>query len=162
MFTENRFMNSLTFRWHGSRSLSGTRSAARNRWHGQGFTCPWVILLLVLLFFMTACTVNFTRDTYRGLAVSFNAYDVVMQGMADLYQQKLIGEDVRTQVVKYGRAYKLAHNGVVEALAVYEEKGGQQNKDAVTAAATKASEALAQLIAYAKPFLLKAGKEVPK
>ena len=120
------------------------------------------MMVLLLLFLVAGCGGNFTRDTYRGLAVSFNGYDMVMQGMADLYSQKLVGEDVRQQTVKYGRAYKLAHNGVVEALAVYEEKGGQQNKDAVTAAATKASEALAELIKYTKPYLLKAGKEVPK
>lgn len=119
-------------------------------------------LLLILGLIGLACGANFARDSYRGLAVSFNAYDVVMQGMADLYAQKLVGEDVRQAVVKYGRAYKKAHNGAVEALAVYEEKGGQQNKDAVMAAAGEASKALADLIAYAKPFLVKAGKEVPK
>lgn len=118
--------------------------------------------VLILALMLAACGANFTRDTYLGLALSFNAYDVVMQGMADLYHQKLIGDDVRTQAVKYFRAYKTAHNGVVEALATYEEKGGQQNKDAVTAAAAKASQTLADLIAYAKPYLLKAGKEVPK
>lgn len=119
-------------------------------------------LFLVLAVFLIACGANFTRDTYRALTVSFTAYDVALSGMGDLYKENLIGDQIRDQAIKYGKAYKMAHNGAVNALATYEEQGGDQNKQAVAAALTDASKALAELIAYCKPYLVKYGKEVPK
>lgn len=119
-----------------------------------------IVLALFLVLAMAACA-DFTRNTYRALTVSFTGYDTVLSGMGDLYREKLITDQVRDQAIKYGKAYKLAHNGAVNALAKYEETGGEQNKQAVTAALTDASKALAQLISYCKPYLVKYGKEVP-
>lgn len=119
-----------------------------------------VVLLLCLL---AACSsLNFTRDGYRALTISFNAYDVALSGMGDLYREKLITDPVRDAAIKYGKAYKTAHNGAVKALATYEEQGGEANKQAVLAGMSQASRALAELIAYCKPYLAKYGKEVPQ
>ena len=117
-------------------------------------------LALVLLVLLAACGPNLVRDGYRALTVSYQGYDVALSGMGDLYREGLIGEDVKTQAIEYGRAYKVAHNEAVRALAAYEERGGAEAKDAYLQAAQDASAALARLINYAKPYLVKHGKEV--
>lgn len=118
-------------------------------------------LVLAAILVLAACGPNLVRDGYRALTISNQGYDVVLSGMGDLYREKLIGEEVKDTAIEYGRAYKTAHNEAVRALAAYEERGGAEAKDAYLKAAQDASAALARLINYAKPYLVKHGKEVP-
>ena len=121
-------------------------------------SCILMLCLTVLL--VAACTANFVRDGYRALTIGYQGYDVALSGMGDLYRDGLIGEDVKNKAIEYGRAYKVAHNEAVRALAAYEERGGTEAKDAYLKASLDASAALARLINYAKPYLVKHGKEV--
>jgi len=96
---------------------------------------------------------NFTRDAYRTLTLGQQSYDATLSAMGDLYREGKVTETQKDKAIELGRAYKLAHNGAVEALTVYEEQGGSDNKDAYLKAAEAASKALANLLAYCRGIL---------
>ncbi len=120
-----------------------------------------VSLVLAVVLVLAACGPTLTRDAYRGLVISQQSYDVALKGIASLYKEGKVDDGVKAEAIKLGKGYKIAHNGVVDALATYEEQGGEANKQAYFIAAQKASEALATLVTYARPYLEKYGKEVP-
>ncbi len=114
-------------------------------------------VLLVLVLALIACA-TFTRDAYRTLTVSYQAYDVTLSTMGDLYREGKITEAQKAKAIELGRAYKLGHNGAVVALAKYEESGGEANKQAYMLAAQDAAKALSALLAYCRPLIEKGGK----
>lgn len=116
-----------------------------------------LFVMAVLLVALAAC-VTFTRDAYRTLTVSQQTYDTTLSVMGDLYREGKVTEVQKTKAIELGRAYKLAHNGAVVALANYEEKGGEANKQAYLDASQDVAKALSALIAYCKPFIEKGGK----
>lgn len=118
-------------------------------------------ILIIIALCLMACD-DFVRDSYRALTISFQTYDLVLTGMGDLYKEKLISDAVKDDAIKYAKPYKVAHNGAVKALAAYETAGGEANKQAYIAASMEMGKALAELIKYCTPYLIKAGKEVPK
>lgn len=112
---------------------------------------------IILIFGLIACA-SFTRDAYRTLTVSQQTYDTTLSVMGDLYREGKITDKQKNQGIEIGRAYKLAHNEAVASLTLYEEKGGQANKDAYIAASARAAGALAKLLAYCRPLIEKGVK----
>ena len=112
---------------------------------------------IILILGLVACA-SFTRDAYRTLTVSQQTYDTTLSVMGDLYREGKITEAQKAQAIDIGRAYKLAHNEAVASISLYEEKGGQANKDAYVAASVRAAGALAKLIAYCRPLIEKGVK----
>jgi hypothetical protein len=118
-------------------------------------------LLFVALSIVAACG-GFTKNAYRSLGVSYGSYHLVLTGMGDLYKEHLIGKDVKDKAIEYGRTWKEAHNMAVDALALYEQVRTDPNKQTAEAKLAAASEAMARLLAYCRPYLVKYGKEVPQ
>ena len=118
-------------------------------------------LFFVVMVFFAGCG-GFTKNAYRSLGVSYGAYHVALSGMGDLYQEKLIGKDIKDKAIEYGRTWKDAHNVAVDALATYQAANTDPNKQTAEAKLAAASEAMARLIGYCRPYLVKYGKEVPE
>ncbi len=118
-------------------------------------------ILIILVLGLMACD-DFVKDAYRTLTVSYQAYNITLSGMGDLYKQGLIPDSVRDEAIKYGKPWQTAHNGAVKALAAYEASGGDANKQAYISASLEVAKALADLVTYCQPYLFKSGKEVPK
>jgi hypothetical protein len=115
-------------------------------------------LLSVLMLAVLIACVNFTQDAYRTLSISQQGYDTALSVMGDLYKEGKLSEDIKNQAIVFGRAYKMAHNDAVIALADFETSGGEANKQAYMNASVKAAAALSKLLAYCKPFIEKGGK----
>lgn len=114
-----------------------------------------VVLVSVLLaMFVVSCT-TLVRDGYRALSVSQQTYDSTLSALGDLYHQGMLTESQRDTAIKYGRLYRAAHNEAVTALLAYETDPVPDNKQRYLNSAAKASQQLAALIEFAKPFLVK-------
>lgn len=120
----------------------------------------WVVASVLIVSYLYGCA-TFTRDAYRAGAISKAAHEVVMQGMGELYKEGLIGEDDKDAAVKYGRLHQDVHNKAIESLARYRELGLDKDRDDYLDFAAKASLLLAEMMNYARPYLLKHGKELP-
>ena len=115
------------------------------------------IIGVVLLAFILGCA-TFTRDAYRVLSVSYQTYDSTFSALGDLDRQDMLTESQRDKAIEYGRLYKAAHNEAVAALLVYESDPSPEAKQRYLNAAALASQRLAALIEFAKPFLVKGVK----
>lgn len=111
-----------------------------------------------LILGMAACA-SFTRDAYRTLTISNQAYDTTLSVMGDLYREGKVSEAQKQAAIEIGNVYKVAHNEAIAALLMYEESGGAEaNKQAYLSAASRAAGALAKLLAYCRPLIEKGGK----
>jgi len=112
--------------------------------------------LVLVVLALVACA-TFTRDAYRTLAVSQQAYDATLSVMGDLYREGKVTEVQKQKIIELGRLFKLAHNGALVALTKYEERGGDAYKLAYLAAAQDATNTLSALLTYCRPFIGKGG-----
>ena len=63
-----------------------------------------VLGILVVLMLVVSCA-SFSKNAYRALGTSSVAYDVAMKTTADLYHQKVVGEDVKTKAIELGNIF---------------------------------------------------------
>lgn len=111
-----------------------------------------LLTFLLVALCLVACS-QFVTNAYRGLMVSKEAYDAALSAMGDLYKEGVIGEQEKEKAIELGRIYKQAHNDAVAALEAYEASGAETDKDKYLFAVGAASAALADLIAYCRPYL---------
>jgi ABC-type glycerol-3-phosphate transport system substrate-binding protein len=121
-----------------------------------------LVLLLALLLLLVSCSgptaplpgalpqaaaVQDSPKTvaYKSLATMSKTYTTTMQTIADLYKQGLVNDQIKAQAIKYGNAFKKAEDQVITQM----EAGGDFSLSGVSAA-------LADLLALAQPYLLKA------
>jgi hypothetical protein len=84
---------------------------------------------------------------YKSLATMNKTYNATMKSFADLYRQKLIDDQVKAKAIEYGTAFQRAYNMAVDAA----EKDDFSSISGV-------SMALAQLLDFVQPYLIKGGK----
>jgi hypothetical protein len=114
------------------------------------------VVLLVGVMFLVSCAYNIgmVNSTYKLLTVSNVSYDTAMKTAADLYAQKRITIEQKNEIIKIGKTFAGAHNAAVEALACYEETKDVSEQEKMSAQIVIASEALTNLLALIKPYLL--------
>ena len=115
------------------------------------------IIGVVLLAFILGCA-TFTRNAYRTLAVSQQTYDATLSALGDMYKQGMLSDEHKDKAVELGTLYKAAHNSAVQALLQYESNPTPDNKQRYLESAAFASQQLAMLLEFAKPFLVKGVK----
>lgn len=116
-----------------------------------------LILLLTVAVLLAGCggqavTQGGSQDSpkvtaYKTLASVAKTYDQTMQAVADLYKQGLVDDKTKAQAIAYGQAFVKAYNLAIDAV----EAG---DNGAVAAVST----ALAEFLAFVKPYLVKGGK----
>ena len=113
------------------------------------------LAILVVLLLVASCA-SFSKNAYRALGTSSVAYDVAMKTTADLYHQKVVGEDVKTKAIELGNIFWAAYNSAVDALAAYEKTRTAEDKVKVETALNEANAAFVKFLDYVKPFMPKA------
>lgn len=121
----------------------------------------WISFLAILLMLSLVACSAFVSTTYKAGAISKYSWKTAVRGMGELYDEGLISYDVKKDVLKYGELYRVAHNNAMEALARYAETKDVNQQQAYLQFASDASNALADLLNYCRPYLLKHGKEIP-
>lgn len=114
-----------------------------------------VSVLILVALALVACA-SFSQNAYRSLVVSQQTYDTTLSVMGDLYKAGKLTEAQKEKAISIGRAYQAAHNKAVTALLVYETS--DQSNEAATKlayqqAAADAAKILADLVAYAEPYI---------
>lgn len=85
---------------------------------------------------------------YKSLATMNKTYNAVMKSLGDLYRQKLIDEQIKARAIEYGTAFQRAYNMALDAA---------ENDD--FGSISGVSVALAELLDYVQPYLVKEGKQ---
>ena len=85
---------------------------------------------------------------YKSLATMNKTYNTTMKSFANLYRQKLIDDQVKAKAVEYGTAFQRAYNQAVDAA---------ENDDFNSISGV--SMALADLLDFVQPYLIKGGKQ---
>jgi len=85
---------------------------------------------------------------YKSLATMNKTYNATMKSLGDLYRQKLIDEQVKNKAVEYGTVFQRAYNKALDAA---------ENDD--FSSVSGVSVALADLLDFVQPYLLKGGKQ---
>ncbi len=85
---------------------------------------------------------------YKSLATMNETYNATMKSLGDLYRQKLIDEQVKPKAIEYGTAFQRAYNKAIDAA---------ENDD--FSSISGVSVALAELLDFVQPYLLKGGKQ---
>jgi ABC-type glycerol-3-phosphate transport system substrate-binding protein len=85
---------------------------------------------------------------YKSLATMNKTYNATMRSLADLYRQKLIDDQVKGKAVEYGTAFQQAYNKALDAA---------ENDD--FSSISGVSVALAELLDFIQPHLVKGGKQ---
>jgi hypothetical protein len=84
---------------------------------------------------------------YKSLATMNKTYSATMKSFADLYRQNLIDDQVKAKAIEYGTAFQRAYNKAVDAA---------ENDD--FSPISGVSVALADLLDFVQPYLIKGGK----
>ncbi len=85
---------------------------------------------------------------YKTLATMNKTYNATMNSLGDLYRQKLIDEQVKTKAIEYGTVFQRAYNKALDAA---------KNDD--FGSVSGVSVALAELLDFVQPYLVKGGKQ---
>jgi|GEM_PF-3084593 ABC-type glycerol-3-phosphate transport system substrate-binding protein len=85
---------------------------------------------------------------YKSLATMNKTYNATMRSLAELYRQKLIDEQVKAKAIEYGTAFQQAYNKALDAA---------ENDD--FGSISGVSMALAELLDFVQPYLIKGGKQ---
>ena len=113
------------------------------------------LLVFLAILFLAASCASFSKNAYRALGTSSVAYDVAMKTTADLYHQKVVGEDVKTKAIELGNIFWAAYNSAVDALVAYEKTRTADDKAKVETALNEANAAFVKFLDYVKPFMPK-------
>jgi hypothetical protein len=111
--------------------------------------------LIFIVLTLVACA-SFSQNAYRSLVVSQQTYDTTLSVMGDLYKAGKLTEAQKEKAIFIGRAYQKAHNDAVTALLLYEtsdQSTAEAKKLAYQKAAADAAKILAELVAYAAPYI---------
>ncbi|MEW6657263.1 MAG: hypothetical protein AB1424_01255 [Thermodesulfobacteriota bacterium] len=84
---------------------------------------------------------------YKSLATMNKTYNATMKSLADLYRQKLVDDQVKARAIEYGTVFQRAYNKALDA-AEYDD----------FSSISGVSVALAELIDFVQPYLIKGGK----
>ena len=85
---------------------------------------------------------------YKSLATMNKTYNSTMKSLGDLYRQKLIDDQVKGKAIEYGKAFQQAYNKALDAA---------ENDD--FSSISGVSVALANLLDFVQPYLVKGGKQ---
>jgi len=113
-----------------------------------------VLAILVVLLLVASCA-SFSKNAYRALGTSSVAYDVAMMTVADLYREKMVGEDVRAKAIELGDIFWLAYNSALDAMVAYKKTEKAEDKAKLEVALTQANEAFVKFLSYVQPYLPK-------
>ena len=113
-----------------------------------------VLGILVVLMLVVSCA-SFSKNAYRALGTSSVAYDVSIRTVADLYRQKLVGEDVKAKTIELGNIFWVAYNSALDAMVAYKKTEKAEDKAKLEAALTQANEAFVKFLGYVQPYLPK-------
>ena len=111
--------------------------------------------VIFIVLAMVACA-SFSQNAYRSLVVSQQTYDTTLSVLGDLYKAGKVTEAQKDKAIALGREYQKAHNNAVTALLLYEtsdQTTEAARKLAYQKAAADAAKILADLVAYAAPFI---------
>jgi hypothetical protein len=111
--------------------------------------------LIFVVMALVACA-SFSQNAYRSLVVSQQTYDTTLSVLGDLYKAGKLTEAQKEKAISIGRAYQKAHNDAVTALLLYEtsdQSTAEAKKLAYQKAAADAAKILAELVAYAAPYI---------
>lgn len=116
-----------------------------------------LVLCLIMVFGLLACTQKIIKPAYDSAVISKTAYTASLTAMGDLYKRGLISEATKAKAIEYGNIYMRAHNGMVEALAVYREAENPTSLQAYLAASSQAATTFLDLLNYCTPYIVKGG-----
>ncbi len=85
---------------------------------------------------------------YKSLATMNKTYNATMKSLGDLYRQKLIDDQVKAKAIEYGTVFQRAYNKALDAA---------ENDD--LSSISGVSVALADLLDFVQPYLVKGGKQ---
>ena len=113
------------------------------------------LLVFLAIMFLAASCASFSKNAYRALGTSSVAYDVSIRTVADLYRQKLVGEDVKAKTIELGNIFWVAYNSALDAMVAYKKTEKAEDKAKLEAALTQANEAFVKFLGYVQPYLPK-------
>lgn len=116
--------------------------------------------LALLVLFIVACGTTqsqIVRDSYRALTIGANVYDTGMASVAKLYNNGVVGDDVKAEAIRLGNLYHDAYHAAVEALALYAETEGKEGD--IQTKLLLVGQQLGKFMAYLNPILVENGME---
>ena len=121
----------------------------------------WLPIFVLTFALVNSCTTTkqskIVRDSYRALNIGGQAYDVGMTGIAKLYQNGVVGDDVKAEAIRLGGLYHDAYHSAVEALALYAETKGEEGD--IQTKLLLVGQQLGKFMAYINPILVEHGME---
>lgn len=118
-----------------------------------------LLAMVAALVFAAACGSNFSKNTYRALAIQGQAYDAAMSAAGDLYKKGKIDDAKKDKIISAARAYKDAYDNAVDKMVEY-EKAPPAEKDAAMRQAEIAADVVARLFANLQSILEPFGIEL--
>lgn len=119
------------------------------------------VLCTLFLTMLTGCNdEKYELTAYKTLAVASLTYDKTMTTLNDLYENKVIGDEVVEKAISFGQKFTPLYKGAVDAL----EKFVESNDETLLATAKTSIKAavasLDELKAFAATFKVDVTKEV--
>ena len=111
-----------------------------------------ILAMAAVAIVATACGSNFSKNTYRALAIQANAYDAAMSAAGDLYKQGKIDDAEKVKIIGAATAYKSAYDKAIDKMIEY-ENAPPGEKEAAMRQAEIAAEVLADLFGNLQSIL---------
>ena len=113
-----------------------------------------ISLYLSMAFFMLiGCAgKDFSKVTYKSLAITGMTYNAIIKSAIDLHQQQIISDENFEAIKNVARKFRLAYNACVDALAIYELSKTENNKKLVDNAILIFNQSLIDVLAIAKEY----------
>jgi hypothetical protein len=116
-------------------------------------------MVAAMLFLIAACGANFSKNTYRALAIQANAYDAAMSSAGDLYKAGKIDDALKAKIISAATAFKDSYDNAIDKMVAY-EKSPPAAKDAAMQQAQIAAEVVAKLFGNLQAILGPLGVEL--
>ena len=108
------------------------------------------LLVLVLFVFSFACA-HFVENSYKTLATAGITYDETMKAVADAYEEGLITESQKAEIIEIADKFYVAYHAAVDALEEY--KKGNVDQAEAEEKVLAVSQILDELLEKVKPLI---------
>ena len=110
------------------------------------------LTIFFILFNLAGCA-NFTKNSYKSLAVTSELYNVTMETVVDLQGQGVIDSQKRNEINQIALIYYDAHHAALDALELYLIVEDKESKEKAIDKIRDVTKAINVLIEHIKPYL---------
>ncbi len=100
----------------------------------KSFKIVLMLFLMVALVFACASQAEFSKNTYRALALQATAYDTAMKAAGDLYRAGKINAEKKAEIVNAASVYQKSYHSAVDAMTSWERAPAEQKADKLATA----------------------------